>query len=313
VSRGGARIALALALALALLAAAAVPARPAHADPPDPATRKARAHFDKGKELFGEGEFEAAIHEFEAAERIKPAPANHYNMAQAYEKLGDLPSAISSYTLYLDGLPDAHDREVIEGKISTLEALLRATPTVGYVRIDLAEAGTEVLVDGEARGKTPLTTVLELEAGKHVVRLQKRGFIAWEGTITVIAGGSTVVAAALVSEGEEPGRRRTGAWVVSGLAAGALLVGVSLGGGALAANGGFVHDGPRSAVAMRLALAADVAFAGGGALAVTAIVVWIAGSIGGGSGSGSGSGGPRAAVVPLVAPGVAGAVVAGRF
>ena len=69
--------------ALALLLAA--PARAADD------VAEARAHFDQGSKLYRAGKYRDAIAEFQAAYRLKPHGAIHYNVAQCREKLEQWP------------------------------------------------------------------------------------------------------------------------------------------------------------------------------------------------------------------------------
>ena len=56
----------------------------------DPAA-EARAAYQRGADLYQAGKYRDAIAAFEDADRLKPSPALHFNIGQAWEKLGDLP------------------------------------------------------------------------------------------------------------------------------------------------------------------------------------------------------------------------------
>ncbi len=54
---------------------------------------------------------------------------------------------------------------------------------VGYVMIESVPADAEILLDGEARGSTPLS--VEIAAGDHHIVLKKQGYRHWEAWIQV--------------------------------------------------------------------------------------------------------------------------------
>ena len=74
-------------------------------------------------------------------------------------------------------------------------AVRGARPTVLVVTADLP--GTEVLIDGEPRGVTPLTLVDIIAPGEHALLLRREGRAPLSRTITVAAGAITREAGAL--------------------------------------------------------------------------------------------------------------------
>lgn len=121
-------------LRLLLLAAALGPWMSARAAPPEPPpaaapgdkAAEAKAAYKRGADLYRAGRYSAAIAEFQAADKLKPSPALHYNMAQAWEKLGDLPAALAAYARYLQLDPKAPNREAVERTVRSLEAKVAA-------------------------------------------------------------------------------------------------------------------------------------------------------------------------------------------
>ena len=124
-------------LRLLLLAAALGPWMSARAAPPEPPpaaapgdkAAEAKAAYKRGADLYRAGRYSAAIAEFQAADKLKPSPALHYNMGQAWEKLGDLPAALAAYARYLQLDPKAPNREAVERTMSSLEAKVPAPPS----------------------------------------------------------------------------------------------------------------------------------------------------------------------------------------
>ena len=70
-----------------------------------------------------------------------------------------------------------------------------ASDTSAMVQISSEPSGADILVDGDYTGCTP--TQLKLKPGPHSVRIAKKGFEAWEKSITVESGESRNIAAEL--------------------------------------------------------------------------------------------------------------------
>jgi hypothetical protein len=70
-----------------------------------------------------------------------------------------------------------------------------ASDTSAMVQISSEPSGADILVDGEYTGCTP--SQLSLKPGPHSVRIAKKGFEAWERSITVESGESRNLAAEL--------------------------------------------------------------------------------------------------------------------
>src|SRR5262249_17073896 len=77
--------------------------------------------FDKSEQRFQEGRFQEAVELLLQAYALDPSPVLLYNVARAYEGLGDLPHAIEGYRRYLDSDPQTEDRAAIERRIATRE------------------------------------------------------------------------------------------------------------------------------------------------------------------------------------------------
>ena len=108
------------ALALALATPTAAHARSSSKSPSkavtpstSAASKRAKRHFDQGVRLYKQARYKDAIAEFEAAYRERPHGVIFFNIAQSYEKLGDLGQALRAYHQYLRELPTADDRETV--------------------------------------------------------------------------------------------------------------------------------------------------------------------------------------------------------
>ncbi|WP_428267198.1 hypothetical protein [Haliangium sp.] len=105
----------ALAVLVAPLAVAAQPAD---------AITEARQNYQNGKAQFDAGDYEGAILSFETANRLSPSPVLHFNIGLAHERLGNQSEALAHFKAYLQAMPNAANRELVEIKISRLESEL---------------------------------------------------------------------------------------------------------------------------------------------------------------------------------------------
>jgi hypothetical protein len=95
---------------------------------------KAAKLFDQAEAEYQGGNFKKAIDLLLEAQRLAPDAVLHYNLARAYEGLGELDPALASYRAYLAADPSSKDRGAVEARIKTLEQLkadreAKANPT----------------------------------------------------------------------------------------------------------------------------------------------------------------------------------------
>ena len=172
--------------ALGALVAVLAPAPAVHADD----VAEARARFRSGAAHYAAKRYREAIEEFEAAYRLKPHGAIHYNVAQCRERLGEWPGAIRAYHDYLREVPDANDRASVEASIARLEARL-ATSGVQVLIVYSEPPGADVRVDGHPRGRTPVHVVLP--PGAYDLALSLDGRAPASQQVTLRADASRVV------------------------------------------------------------------------------------------------------------------------
>jgi len=172
--------------ALALLAA--TPA--ARADD----VAEAKARLGKGAELYRAGKGREAIAEFEAAYRLKPHGAIHFNVAQCRERLSEWPGALRAYGDYLHEVPDAKDRAAVRAAIGKIEGRLAAAGVQALV-VYSDPPGAVVNLDGRARGTTPFHIVLP--PGTYALALSLDGYDPVKEEIALPASPSRTVDAVL--------------------------------------------------------------------------------------------------------------------
>jgi len=151
---------------------------------------EARAHFDQGSKLYRAGKYRDAIVEFEAAYRIKPHGAIHYNVAQCREKLEQWPEALQGYQDYLREVADARDRAAVRATMGRIERRLAAAG-VQALLVYTDPPGAAVRLDGKARGRTPYHVTLA--PGAYHVALSLDGFAPEALEVEVNMAGTRLV------------------------------------------------------------------------------------------------------------------------
>jgi hypothetical protein len=222
--------------------AAQVPATTTAAQPAAPASAavmlEAKQRFDRGFELYEEGEYPLALIEFSRAYELVPNYRVLYNIGQVCIQLAQYANARRALEEYLqkggDGL--APDRSAAVKK--DLEMLRHRT---AFLTISANVEAAEVLVDDVVVGKTPLGPALLVDAGVHRVTLRRAGYLPKTSGVTLAGGDEQTLSVALELEPEEkqtivvreqlaPDNSKT--WVIAGwvttgvLVAGAIVTGV---------------------------------------------------------------------------------------
>jgi Tfp pilus assembly protein PilF len=173
---------LAVALLLALAPATfptVVLAQPAD----DATTTMARARFKEGVEFYDKGDFEQARASFLQAYALKNHPAVLLNLAWSCVKSGHALEAEKYFKKFLAEGKDITDKQRADAN----DGLTQSRAKLGRIEI-AAAAGTEVMVDGEKVGTTPLTDPVSVEAGAHTVKFKGADGTTDTQSVTVLGG-----------------------------------------------------------------------------------------------------------------------------
>ena len=119
--------------------------------------RKSRtaALFAEAQAAEARREWRAAIDAYRAAYELAPHPSVLYNIALDQERLEEYRNAATSFLRYLDLLPRAADRDRVLARVRALQQ--RPSRVTVATRPD----GARVLVNGDDRGRAPLTLTME--------------------------------------------------------------------------------------------------------------------------------------------------------
>ncbi len=135
---------------------------------------EAKKHFEFGKAYYKQSEYNKAIEEFQKAYSLYPHSVILYNIAQAYEKEGNIPMALRFFREYLRASPNAEDKSTILISIQNLEKKLQEKG-IQQVGIYSTPSEAEVAINGKVIGKTPFA--IELKPGKYTLSLTKKGYL----------------------------------------------------------------------------------------------------------------------------------------
>jgi hypothetical protein len=165
-----------LAVALAALAAASTPARaqkpPARAGSAETTKLdEAQRRFQRGVELYKEGDFAGALVEFKRAYDLVPTYKILYNLGQVSYQRHDYAGAVRYFRQYLG---DADDAITPERQKEVATEVNRLSSRVGSLEIQAFDDGADVLVDDMLMGTTP-TELLIVNGGRRKVDLVARG------------------------------------------------------------------------------------------------------------------------------------------
>jgi tetratricopeptide (TPR) repeat protein len=166
-------------LILALLCIV-TPARAEDSPPLQNDVELAKAHFNTGQIYYDRGRFHDAAREFEEAYRLYPRAPLLYNMGKAYDGAGDHARALAAYRRFLDAVKQSPDRAEVIDRVKHL------TDLVGRVRILADVDGSQVTIDGQPAGTTPIMRDIELNPGAHHIEIVHEGYATWRRD--VVAG-----------------------------------------------------------------------------------------------------------------------------
>jgi hypothetical protein len=140
----------------------ALPAPAAHAAVDDDAdTEVARRHFQRGVQRYDVSDYEGALKEFRAANRVKPRPAFEFNIARCLDRMERYAEAVAAYQRFVAAAPDDPSVKEARERIALLQARLRPEEP------DERPAATVGTTDGKAAGSTPGASPADVNPAVH--------------------------------------------------------------------------------------------------------------------------------------------------
>ena len=165
-------------------ARATEPAEPSPQAADDARRAEARDRYEAGVSAYGAGRFKDAVDLFLAADRLSPSAPLSFNIARAYEKIGDDSAALRWYRDYRRRAPTAPNAAEVGANIERLEARLKSKG-VQQITVLSVPDGATVNIDDATAGITPGT--FDLPPGRHRLVLIKRGYADAEAEVELAA------------------------------------------------------------------------------------------------------------------------------
>jgi hypothetical protein len=169
--------------ALAVMAAVGALMLAAPAARADNPSREAGKHFQRGVDLYGDGDFRGALVEFKKAYAVWPRANVLYDIGQTEFQLLDYAEALKTMERYLaETGPNAAHRSEVEATVETLRG------RVGKVALITDAVGCDVSVDEQPVGSTPLDGPLLVSIGTRRIAVTCPGRAGASGRVEVAAG-----------------------------------------------------------------------------------------------------------------------------
>ena len=174
--------------------------------PPDPTSAdgeraEGKARYERGVEAYSAGRFKDAIDLFLQADALAPSAALSFNIARAYEKIGDDAASLQWYRDFRRRSPEAKNGREVDKRIRALEAML-AKKGVQQYSVLSSPLGATVIVDDQPVGVTPFTG--QVAPGKHKLVLSLRGYSDSEQRLELAADRAQDLNVTLVPAPEKP-------------------------------------------------------------------------------------------------------------
>lgn len=165
----------------------------------------ARAHYERGVALFDEGQFTAALAEFEAAYEASHRAPILFNIGQIQARLGRAVESADTLRRYLAEGGDSitsERRALVQREIET------QTARIASLTATVSVPGAIVSLDDVEVGTAPLPSALRVSAGEHVIAARAEGFETARFRFRIAGGESQSVALELVARAEGAARLR---------------------------------------------------------------------------------------------------------
>lgn len=136
---------------------------------------RARVLFGQGVAAYRAGKFYEAVEIFLETQRVYPDTQLCFNVARAYENLGNTSAALRYYRDYLRQADRPSDGAEVQERVRRLEQQL-ALRGLQQLTVLSEPDGATVLLDGKPVGITPWTG--DTYPGKHRLALSLAGFVS---------------------------------------------------------------------------------------------------------------------------------------
>ena len=170
------------------------------AQPSPEVLAEAKQRFDRGYELYEEGDYPLALIEFNRAYELVSNYRVLYNIGQVCIQLGKYADARRALEEYVG---KGGDQLSAERRTAVNKDLVMLGRRTAFLTIGANIENAEVLVDDVSVGKTPLGPALLMDAGVHRVTLRRPGYLPKTEDVTLAGGDNKSIAVTLELQPEE--------------------------------------------------------------------------------------------------------------
>lgn len=159
----------------------------------DPNKAQAALRFDRGLQLFNEGDNAGALAEFKQADLLMPNPIVRYNIGLVYAAMNRPVDAALALSAVVDSATlSPEQRERAQKTLTDQQA------RIGRVAVSTVPQGARIDVDGVEVARTPLSAPLSVAEGSHVIGAVAEGYAHARKEILVAGNADASVAFELV-------------------------------------------------------------------------------------------------------------------
>jgi hypothetical protein len=149
----------------------------------DPKMEEAKRHFAQGVALYNDGNFNAALAEFDAAYKIKQSPSVLYNIGLTQKSLFHYNEAIDSLREYL-----AKEKKITKDQQKAVTQLITEMKALlAEVTINVIPDGSVIKLDDRTIGQAPMKPY-GIAAGNHNLEVMADGYKPQKKELVVSAG-----------------------------------------------------------------------------------------------------------------------------
>lgn len=154
---------------------------------------QAAQRFDRGLQLFNEGDNAGALAEFKQTYALMPNPIVLFNIGLVYAAMGRPVDAVDALTPVVDSATlSAEQRERAQ------KTLTDQQQRIGRISVTTVPAGARIDVDGVEVARTPLSAPLRVAEGSHVIGAVAEGYAHARKEIIVAGNADASVTFELV-------------------------------------------------------------------------------------------------------------------
>jgi len=165
---------------------------------------QARASFEMGVDLVAAEDFPSALAAFEESYELAPRPTTLFNIGMCQKGMFLYVEATATFRRYLEDTTGEGETEMRTKARLAIEEL---STLVGRLAVTGAPDGALITVDGKRAGVTPASEPIEVDPGKHAVRITADGYEPFETEVTVASSTEAAIRvemAELPAAEEEP-------------------------------------------------------------------------------------------------------------